>query len=123
MLFRSVWATITQKDSIWVNALNMNPYQTDCNTVTNSMHETFVHENDFVVFPNPATNQVQIKIASTDIAKVQLLDLSGKVFTEENFSSNLSTIINLNGIAKGIYLIRIVDKNGKTGTKKLIISE
>jgi hypothetical protein len=49
--------------------------------------------------------------------KYELLEISGKVISENNIKSNQIDIASLN---KGIYFIRIHLKDGKTFTSKFI---
>ena len=75
--------------------------------------------NDFTIFPNPSTGNAKVTI--TDISEptdVQLIDNSGRVL--KVVSMNNSNTADFNNLQKGMYMIRIVNKNtGETLTKKL----
>ena len=77
--------------------------------------------SDFTVFPNPSTGNAKITI--TDISEstdVQLVDNSGRVL--KNVSMNNSNTVDFNNLQKGMYMIRIINKNsGETLTKKLSV--
>ena len=75
--------------------------------------------SDFTVFPNPSTGNAKVTI--TDISEstdVQLVDNSGRIL--KNVSMNNSNTVDFNNLQKGMYMIRIINKNsGETLTKKL----
>ncbi len=77
--------------------------------------------SDFTVFPNPSTGNAKVTI--TDISEstdVQLVDNSGRVL--KNVSMNNSNTVDFNNLQKGMYMIRIINKNsGETLTKKLSV--
>ncbi len=77
--------------------------------------------NDFTIFPNPSTGSTKVSI--TDIEEntdVQLIDNSGRVLKTIPIAS--TNIIELNKLQRGIYLVRIVNKNtGIAVTKKLTV--
>jgi hypothetical protein len=75
--------------------------------------------NDFTVFPNPSTGNAKVTI--TDISEptdVQLVDNSGRIL--KVVSMNNSNTADFTNLQKGMYMIRIINKNsGETLTKKL----
>ena len=78
--------------------------------------------SDFTVFPNPSSGKATVSI--TDIADptdVQLIDNSGRVL--KNVSLINSSTVELNGLQKGMYMIRITNKtSGESLTKKLTVA-
>ena len=77
--------------------------------------------SDFIVYPNPSAGDAKVTI--TDISEpteVQLIDNAGRVLKTVNM--NNSPTIDLNGLQKGIYMIRITNKTtGESLTKKLSV--
>ena len=70
---------------------------------------------DFEIYPNPASNSIQIKTAR-NIEKIEIWNLSGKLlFTGKNKR------IDLNDFEKGIYLIGLKTDLGTT-TKKFVLT-
>ncbi|NUM30969.1 MAG: T9SS type A sorting domain-containing protein [Bacteroidetes bacterium] len=75
----------------------------------------------FSVYPNPSTNIVNVRITSdnsTDYS-LQIIDISGKVY------QTVSTIepvlrINIEGLADGIYFIKVTDNQGINKVEKLL---
>ena len=77
--------------------------------------------SDFTVFPNPSNGNAKITISDiSEPTDVQLVDLSGRVL--KNISMNNSNSVELNSLQKGMYMIRIVNKNsGESVTQKLSV--
>jgi uncharacterized protein YjdB/predicted transcriptional regulator len=81
----------------------------------------------FQVFPNPATNLVNIKLSgSVNLTNVYLYDITGKLIhkariSNENLSSSSTTKIDISQLQTGIYYIKMVDIN-RDISKKLIVN-
>ena len=82
-----------------------------------------LNSSSIVVYPNPVTNNKIITIQANlnGVTQLQVVDLAGKVVlnTQIEFKNN-STEINLEGISKGTYLIKLNNEN-KLLTKKISI--
>lgn len=61
------------------------------------------------IFPNPVHDFLQIS-ASEPISHIQILDLTGKVIHQKQFTMNKGSI-NVTGFKAGVYLIRTYTKN------------
>lgn len=90
----------------------------------NSARSAFV-ENSLSVFPNPASNYVDLLVNSADnaISKVIIRDLTNRVIKTMPFtitSGSNQMRIDLSGIAKGTYLITVDSPEFKS-LKKLVI--
>jgi hypothetical protein len=77
--------------------------------------------SDFTIFPNPSTGTTKVSIS--DIAEntdVQVMDNNGRIV--KIIAVTNGNAIELNNLQKGIYLVRIVNKNtGESVTKKLTV--
>ncbi len=73
---------------------------------------------DFQLYPNPATNEVSIRLPEGEVFDITLTDLSGKVVL---FAENCSSItpITLMSLESGIYTVR-VSNSRYSETKRLI---
>ena len=80
-----------------------------------------VQSNNFIVYPNPASNFVSINYATTNESKVQLKNTLGQIVFEKNFKGNVTDNLNLNSFSNGNYIISITEKEG-TINKKIIIN-
>lgn len=67
------------------------------------------------LYPNPATNEINIKGISGEELKIQIIDLNGKILlsTENNHSVNVS------GLNAGTYFVRII-RDSKVEQQKFI---
>jgi hypothetical protein len=70
------------------------------------------------ITPNPASNFVQISNTFGTNYSGKLLDITGKILKSFNEESNT---IDVSDIAKGTYLIKLTDNEGKTSFKKIQI--
>lgn len=77
----------------------------------------------FEAFPNPANGLVNIRLNDDELSNAlvwEVMDISGRALSY-GFMNEPIIQINLNQWPKGIYLIRLTDKNGFNGVKKLVI--
>lgn len=76
----------------------------------------------FHIYPNPAKGMIQIaSTIDSDKANVEILNTAGQVLKAENvhFVSG-KTSVSLNGVPKGLYLVRISTEK-QTITKRLVV--
>ncbi|GAA4280783.1 hypothetical protein GCM10022260_12040 [Gaetbulibacter aestuarii] len=73
-------------------------------------------KKDFQLFPNPATSVVNIQTHRT-ISNIHLISSLGQLFSTEN-----SRTIDVSDLKSGIYLVKVLFKNGETNCKKLLIN-
>ena len=78
--------------------------------------------SDFTVFPNPSFGNAKINISDISAATtVEVIDNAGRVIKTVELKGNNS--VNVDNLQKGIYLIRITNKEtGDVLTKKLTVS-
>jgi hypothetical protein len=71
----------------------------------------------FRIYPNPATEVVQIK--GQGLVKARLLDMSGR----EVLRSSLLTTreVNIGHLPLGLYLLEVTDKEGRKAVQKLVV--
>lgn len=73
---------------------------------------------EFVIYPNPASQQVVITGDFSSLVNIRLFDISGRLrLQKEIVSTSESTNINVSSLEEGVYVLQI-DKE----TKKLVIS-
>jgi len=70
------------------------------------------------IFPNPATATTTVETAAP--TRLVLLDLTGRVMRPAG-AAQLSHILNLNGLAAGVYLVRVVGADGATAVQRLAV--
>ncbi len=83
----------------------------------------FIHDVimdlDFEVFPNPASNNLNISIKIDQPLEIELLDFSGKIINEFTLSSQIESI-DISNLSNGIYWLKF-QINGKPQFKKIVI--
>lgn len=89
------------------------------------VNENQLTSDSVKIYPNPATSEFTITHTFSSEGNVQLFDITGKKIKElfsGNFATNKSIKIKTEGIAPGVYLVKI--NNGKLSTtKKLMINK
>ena len=81
------------------------------------------HRDNFAVFPNPATTEVQIRaLGLASVESVKLFSATGAMIQSQTVNS---TIINLDlsGISTGVYILEWIDTDGNQFREKLIKSK
>jgi hypothetical protein len=75
-----------------------------------------------VIYPNPSVQYTTLNIISNESGRytVQFFDVNGRMVYSQ-FITNTLTRINSGFFAKGLYVVRIIDKLGKTSSQKLVI--
>ena len=78
--------------------------------------------SDFTVFPNPSLGNAKINITDISAATtVEVIDNAGRILKTIELKGN--NAVNVDNLQKGIYLIRITNKEtGDAVTKKLTVS-
>ena len=72
-------------------------------------------ESEVIIYPNPTSDILNIKLRNQDIKKVILYSISGKLLKE--FDKN---IIDLKNINTGVYLIKIFTNSNNIINSKII---
>lgn len=74
-------------------------------------------DQDFSVFPNPATQLVTVLNKKGDVIKnIQITDLNGRIISSLNEKTILSEI-NISSLTSGIYFLKVQTENGLATTK------
>lgn len=78
---------------------------------------------DFMIAPNPAQNQIQVKILNTtrNNTELTIYNALGETLLQYRPSNSTETI-DLSAFTDGIYFVMLSDENGKTQQKKFVIS-
>ena len=89
-----------------------------------AVNELKMEENEFEVYPNPASNQLNIRLHNTNTAilSLTLFDVSGRtVLHKTEFSGNKNDYqVNIDHLNNGLYLLKI-NSVEKTITKRIIL--
>lgn len=80
-----------------------------------------VKKSDFIAYPNPFTNELNIQLPENMKGNVtfKVTDLSGKTVYTQNRQNEKSFVFNGSSLPKGVYIVT-VENNGKVVAKKVI---
>jgi hypothetical protein len=70
------------------------------------------------MYPNPSSNFVTIEVTSLTNAKLQVLDVTGKVLMNESLN-NTTNSVSVQQLPTGLYFFKITSNEG-TATSKII---
>lgn len=81
-----------------------------------------IRSNELNVYPNPATSEITIQRNSSQLAKVSLLDMNGRVILINQIVNTNVVTINLNeySIHPGLYMVRIETDSYSEHTKIIV---
>lgn len=83
--------------------------------------EDFSIENEFIMLPNPASNNVYFSLENHTLKDILLFDLGGRmVHSEKNILAKQKTI-SVSNLNTGIYFVKITSEKGNSLVKKLIV--
>lgn len=82
--------------------------------------ETISSEISFSVFPNPASEAINISNMSIDEGTISLVHMNGQLVQQSEIS-NKEEVFNISELQKGLYVIMISDRSGILDKKKIII--
>jgi len=71
------------------------------------------------IYPNPATAQVYISCLNAK--ELVITDYLGKLMINKKNTNTEQNIINVQGFAKGIYIVKLIMTSGETKTEKLVV--
>jgi hypothetical protein len=84
-----------------------------------SLGLTKLDENDFMIYPNPSSDKINIVLNSLNVSNLlQLKDLTGKTIFEKQIDSDLQ--LDLTNLNEGIYLVHILSNNELLGIKRVV---
>ncbi|WP_284650834.1 PQQ-dependent sugar dehydrogenase [Flavobacterium terrisoli] len=79
-------------------------------------------QNGLRMYPNPANNELFIKSENNIVlSSLKIIDLTGKIILLQNLNDAETNMVNVSGIAKGMYLVEIGSQSGKYFQSKLVV--
>jgi hypothetical protein len=92
-----------------------------CNVVT-SVSNIEAPVTGLQIFPNPATDMINIEFTKAFDGIAELLDLSGRIFISEKINREKS-IINIKNLSAGMFILEIKNKEGIAVAARKIIKQ
>ena len=100
------------------------------NTVAVSANNILYNPNnpssDFILYPNPANNILNIELNSSDdtLKNIKIIDLNGRIVLEKNSQSDKKLIVHTDNLSPGIYIIQgTTNADVVLKSKKIIIKK
>jgi ASPIC and UnbV/Secretion system C-terminal sorting domain/FG-GAP-like repeat len=85
---------------------------------TNLANDQFVSTSEFSIYPNPATDILNISFKnSNEIKSAQIIDINGKLISNVKVNNNT---IDIKSLAKGTYVLVIKNNDGKQFSEKFL---
>lgn len=79
-----------------------------------------ITDNAIKIYPNPASNYIQINTEIKNIKTVEIYDIYGNLIKKQE-TTQPKTIINVSSLTTGLYFIKLFNENKIIQTSKLII--
>lgn len=76
--------------------------------------------NDASVYPNPASALVNIVFTNTLQGTLTLMDVTGKVISTQRVEHSDRAVLNIGGLSRGMYLIRVSEDAGGISVSKIM---
>ena len=74
---------------------------------------------NFSIYPNPSNNKITIRY-NQDARSIEIMNLLGQRIIKSEIHEENSTVINISNLDYGVYLTRIINKEGKIFTSRFI---
>lgn len=98
--------------------------QVDFNGTENSFQITALdcqkYTAELKVIPNPFSDKISIIGLTDENAKIDIFNAEGAIVYSNNINNSNCNNINLGFLKPGIYLLKLIDKNGNTNQFKLV---
>ena len=82
--------------------------------------ESSLFNQSIGLYPNPASEKINIEVANVTSYNYQITDLLGKVIVSDAIHNKEKATVDVSNINKGIYFL-IIESNGQKATKKIIV--
>jgi len=80
--------------------------------------------NEFIIYPNPASDNITINFESLTIAysTIEVINTVGQIILKEETKNELSKNLSLSNLSNGIYFVQLKQNGKPIYTKKLVIN-
>ena len=117
--------TYTANGAYTVTLISFNPCDSDTMTkvvtiTAVSLKEQTIANIGFDFYPNPSNGEITLNIENCNECKLNIYNYEGKeVFKKSNLYNKQK--LNLSSLNKGLYLVKLIDKENRSTGKKLVI--
>lgn len=99
--------------------LNLGLVATLAGLVSNGVDDVAV--DDLMVYPNPASDMITVRGAQ--IKEVEVYNVVGQRLLQQSFSDTEECQVEIGSLFSGIYLVKVISKEGSSVTEKLVIQK
>jgi parallel beta-helix repeat protein len=78
-----------------------------------------VEDDSILLFPNPATTEL-VMMNTKNVKEIKLIGISGQEFMSRKLEGNAPVKMDVSGLSKGLYLIKITGRDGTLVTRKIV---
>jgi len=103
----------------WANFSLLAKYSSYMDNGLVSIDDQITAASDFSLFPNPATDFVQMKSAS-QVLSLQIADITGKIIRTIDFSQHEQNGFSVSDLPKGIYMVTSTTSEGHHSTRIVV---
>ena len=120
---------VVKQDEIGRRYIDIAPYDETAQMCMNmriyfiSQNHLGIEKNDkatFEMYPNPATDILNIKIGEGEIQKIKITNVNGQLIFDQKFNNQKEIQISLSFFQNGIYFVKIFDDKDNISNLKLI---
>ena len=97
---------------------NLDNNQLYFNNITLS-HEVFLFENTLSLYPNPVQNILNIQNTASNLSKVQIYDLNGRLLQNHALQSN-EVSLDVSQLNSGVYLVVLENETGNQVARRIV---
>jgi hypothetical protein len=76
----------------------------------------------YSIYPNPVKDNLTIDFDNAFSGTIQLVDILGRVALQQTTHNNFTTQLNINHLAKGMYVVHLTNTEGITSSQKIVIT-
>lgn len=102
----------------WVNSRKTHYYFH--NFFVQGINNSAIEDNSALIAPNPFSCETYITFKTEQARTIEIMNALGEMVFKTTIN-NLSSFIDMSGYAKGIYFVKITDRNKKSSNKKIIV--
>ncbi len=78
-------------------------------------------DENYIISPNPASNELQITGIGSTFTKIEVMDISGKILLIEKDLTDLANCkVDISSLKQGIYILKIYSTSNNIHTSKII---
>jgi hypothetical protein len=115
-LYRESWTT--NSDIAYLNTVDYGTITLSALTNEGSTAIRNTEVSNLSVYPNPANNQLTIS-SELELSSISIVDITGRVVNSISSINSNYTVLNVNNLTEGIYIVKVTDVEGNSSSQKI----